>query len=231
MARKPLARRVTIGVLLFLLAGFGCNPIMLPFQLINHGRSRVPSMFDFYEKAKTAKKKKEIKVVILPSRGTRLSADYITTENVLADRFVAALEAGFAENRERVKIVPLRDVEKFKREHDDWKGMDASEIGKVFGADYVIDIELAELSLYEPGTRNLFRGHCSIPITIRDVDPDGTAKFPEFTYTADYPTGGASVPADLDTNVSKFQYQFFGKIATEMTGLFTATSAGSRFHD
>src|SRR5207244_6917522 len=125
-------------------------------------------------------------------------------------------------NKERVTIVTPNEIEKFRQSHDDWRAMDFGEIGKEFGADYVIDMELASMSLYEPGSRYLFRGHIHVPIRIVDVNKDAVELFPPYDFNFEFPGSGQSIPADLDVNVEKFQGQFFAKIAVEMTRLFTS---------
>jgi len=230
MARKPLTRgRIVAAILLLIVASFGCNPLLLPMQLLNLNKTR-PSEYGFYEKARKAKDKKDIKIAVLTYRGRGLSPEYIGAERTLTTLFVAALKAGFAQNKERVTIVPTAEVEKFKQKNDDWRAMEPHEIGAKLGVDFVVDVELASLSLYEPGSRLLFRGHCEIPLRVMDSDPNSeTPEFFAHPYSTDYPGSGVTVPADQDMNADKFQNQFLTKVATELTGLFTGVSTGQRF--
>lgn len=232
MARMPISRRMALALMVAVAASFGCNPLLMPFYLFGGlTKTKVPSRFDFYDKAKAAKKKKDIKIVVLSYNGRSLSPDYLTAERTLSALFVNKLGEAFKSNKERVTVVPASEVEKFKRQHDDWRAMSFAEIGKQFGADYVIDMELANLSLFEPNSRDMFRGHCRIPITIIDIEKDLQEPFDSEIYELDYPGGGQSIPADLDTSPEKFQARFFAKIVVELTRLFTAIETKEQFRN
>lgn len=228
MAGKPLTRRrVLIAVLIVAFIGMGCNPLLAPFQMIGlFNDPKAPTQFNFYDRAVKLKKKKDIRILVLADHGTSLSGDYFDADSTLASEFVRKLDETFKANKEKVTIVPLLDVDKFKRRHDDWKAMSPGEIGKHFSADFVINIELSELSLYEPGTRDIFHGHCHIPITIIDVDKDAE-KFDTADYDTEYPGSGQSVPLDMETNAQKFKTKFLKKVALDLTGMFTPLPTGA----
>ena len=121
MARKLTGQRILAGVLLLIVAGIGCNPLMLQMYLFRDMRQgKIQSHFNFYDKAHAAKKKKEIKIVVLSERGRTLSAEFVGDERMLTNGIVNQLRQNFLQNKEKVIIVPPGDVEKFKREHDDW---------------------------------------------------------------------------------------------------------------
>lgn len=222
MARKPITRRrVLIAVLLVAAIGMGCNPFLVPFQmagLLNNPKA--PTQFNFYDRAVKLKKKKDLRVVVLAFHGSALSPDYFDADRTLASAFVRKLDEAFKMNKEKVTIVPLKDVEAYKRTCDNWDAKPPSEIGEHFRADFVIDIELAQLSLYEPGARDIFHGHCRIPITIIDVESAGEP-FDRFEYDSEYPGSGQSVPMDMETNAQKFKAKFLAKIAIDLTGMFS----------
>src|SRR5262245_12484091 len=122
MARKLTGRRILTGVLLLIVAGIGCNPLLIPTYLFQgFKQGKIPSKFNFYDAASAAKKKKEVKVVVLSERGRSLSSEFVGAERTITNMFVNQLRANFIQNKERVAIVPPGDVEKFKREHEDWK--------------------------------------------------------------------------------------------------------------
>jgi hypothetical protein len=231
MARKPMTRRrVLIAVLVVAAIGMGCNPFLVPFQMVGLlNNPKAPTQFNFYDRAVQLKKKKELRVVVLAYRGNGLSQDYFDADRTLASAFVRKLDETFKMNKERVTIVPLKDVESYKRSCDDWDQKPPSEIGKHFHADFVIDMELAQLSLYEPGARDIFHGHCLIPITIIDVENPGEP-FDHFDYDSEYPGSGQSVPMDMETNAQKFKAKFLAKIAIDLTGMFSPLpTAANRF--
>jgi hypothetical protein len=227
MARKPVARRVLIAVLLAIAGGIGCNPFLAPLQLFGlYDDPKAPCRFNFYDRAAAAKKKKDITVVVFANQSPSVSLASSGADQGVAAALIRKLAEMFAVNKERVNIVPLAEVEKFKRTHDDWKVMPLSEIGKYFHADYIVEIEVTQMSLYEPKTRDIFRGHCRIGIKIVDAIKDGEP-FDKQEYSTEYPGNGQVVPMDMETDVEKFKARFFARIALDITGLFTPVPAGS----
>ena len=67
-------------------------------------------------------------------------------------------------------MVSASKVDEFKNRHADWRTMPLDEIGSHFNADYVIDLEINKLSLYEVGSYNqIYRGRTEISINLCDV--------------------------------------------------------------
>ncbi len=228
MARKPVTRRrVLIGVLVVAIIGMGCNPLLAPFQMVGlFNNAKAPTKFNFYDRAVESKKRKEIRIVVNIYPGAGLSPDFYDVDRSLASAFVRKLDETFKMNKERVTIVPLIDVQRYKQRHDDWKLMPPGEFGKHFGADFVIDMEVSQLSLYEPRTRDIFHGHCRVPITIFDVEREGEP-FDRFEYDTEYPGEGQSVPMDMETDAQKFKSRFIAKIAIDLTGMFSPLPTGA----
>ena len=225
MARKPAARKALIAVLLVFVAGIGCNPFLAPFQMFGlFNDAKGPCHFNFYDRAVKEKRKKDIRIVVIPYMSP--SVPFRGVENAIASTFIRKLDETFKVNKDRVTIVSPSEFEKFRRTHEDWKGMQLSEIGKNFSADYVVELEVTNLSLYEPLTRDIFRGNCRISVRITDVDHDGET-FDHYDYSTEYPGNGQSVPMDMETTVERFKQRFVAKIALDLTGLFTPLPAGA----
>ena len=230
MARKPTTgTRVLAGVLLLIAVGLGCKPLALPFYLFNMNKPKLPSHYGFYEKAREAKDKKEIKIAVLVERGRGLSPDFIGSERTLGNLIVNNFKAGFEKNKERVTVVPVADVDKFKREHEEWRAMEGYEIARKLGVDYVIDMEVVSMSLYEPGSRHLFRGQCVVSVRVIDSDKDAAELFAAHEYVKEFPGSGVTIAADSQTTPQQFQNQFLAKMAVDLTGLFTPLQTRARF--
>ncbi len=230
MADKTVNRRRIVGVTLALLGlAFGCKPFALPFYLLNLNKPRIPSHYSFYERAREAKGKKEIRVAVLVDRGRGLSPDFLGSERSLANLLINGLRAGFELNRERVIVIPASEVEEFKRRNENWRSMEGPEIAKSLGVDYVFDVELSSMSLYEPGSRHLFRGNCVVSVRVVDADEKAAEIFPPYEYVKEFPGNGVTVAADSQTTPQQFQNQFLAKIALDLTGLFTAMHTRDRF--
>lgn len=223
MARTPNERRWMVTLLVLAVAGLGCNPLIAPLYLLGlFNRPVIAPDLNFYEKAREEKDKRNIKVVILSSRGPGVPPDFIGSEARLATMFAGKLGAGFAENKEKVSIVPVSEVEQFKQEHENWKAMDVREIGKKFKADYVIDVELSSLSLYANRShKQFFQGQVIVGLSVIDVDKPGDDGVWRREYTRQYPANGPQ-PIDSDMSQEKFLQQFFFRVATDLSWYLTA---------
>jgi hypothetical protein len=221
-------RQKLMVALMVAFVGLGCNPILAPFQLVGlFSNPKGPSQFNFYDRACEAKRKKDISLLVLAYPGQGLSPNYAGADQKLTSMFIKKLDETFKSNKEHVFILPLVEVEKFKRKNETWKGMTAVEIGKHFKVDYVIDMELSQLSLFEPGTREILHGHCHIPLAVYDVEK-GAEPFEQYEYDVEYPGVGQSVPVDMESNPEKFKQKFFMKMASDLTRLFTPLPTADR---
>lgn len=224
-------RRRLAALLFVIVVSFGCNPLLLPFYIFSDGvtNSKQDPEFKLYDVAKREKKKKEITIVLIPYRNRSLSPDHFSAARQLAGTYVRQLEERFKANKQNVKIVPMRDVDKFQASHAvEWKTMSAAELGKQFDADYVIHMELMDLSLYERGSNGmLFNGFCRVSLSVHDVAKVGEE--PAFTrdYPLHYPKSGPRV-ADMDNGLEKFKQDFFAQVATRLSWALTHYPTGER---
>ncbi len=210
-------RRLGTAVILVALLSSGCNLMALPFFLL-------PGMEPTqYAKCKLASddKDKEVRVVILASSGLETRPEFIRADRELAQDLVNQLRERFKKNKERVTVVQNSHVEKYKEEHPNWRSFDAQEVGKYFNADYVIDLEIESMSLYEPGSANtLFRGRAAIAISVVDVHhPSEGPKYNE-QYTAEYPRAKGPIPVD-GSNPAQFRQKFLAVVARELSWKFS----------
>src|SRR5262249_7170998 len=153
---------------------------------------------------KAAKKKREIKILILPEKGSHLSPDFFGSEHDLAKAFETKLAQYFAANKEKVTIVPVKDVEAYKRSHPDWKTR-VADLGKHFGADYVFDLELEVFSLKEPRSFGVLHGRCGVNLTIVDVAKADDDPIFRQELLREYPKDGRYMSIDGDGNVNAFK--------------------------
>jgi hypothetical protein len=224
MARTPIARRwIGITLLVLIIGGFGCNPLIAPLYLLGvFNKPTIPPEHPFYEKARADKDKRNIKVVLLPSRGQNVPVDFAGSEVKLATMFAGKLTAGFADNKEKVTIVPVSDIEKFKQEHEDWAAMDPREIGKKFKADYVIDMELSALSLHPKASHKQFlQGNVRVSLSVIDVEKAGEEGVWRSEYTRQYPATGPQA-VDSEMSPERFLQQFFFRAAIDLSWKLTA---------
>jgi hypothetical protein len=91
---------------------------------------------------------------------------------------VSAIVTGeLAKHVKKVKVVDPRRIIKYQDENVYWDEKDKTELGKLFGADYVLFITLVEYSTREPGSVNLYRGRITAQAGLYKVGlPERTAR-------------------------------------------------------
>jgi hypothetical protein len=97
---------------------------------------------------------------------------------VRSDFPAAAREVAFTvaqELREHVRGVTVIDPDRvvaYQHRRDDWQMQKKTELGRAFGARYVLCIDLTELSTQEYGDYNVFRGRLSAEACVYDTAKD-----------------------------------------------------------
>jgi hypothetical protein len=207
-----------VGLILTAVACSGCNMLALPFFLMTGMNPK----HDPQCKLASEDKDKEVKVVILAYTGLETRPEFLRVDRELASMLARQLQQGFKENKEKVLLASITKVEKYKDEHPNWKAMDLEEIGTHFGADYVIDLGIESLSLYEPGSGNqLYRGRATISIAVVDVHkPDEDPIYRE-AYTCEYPKTRGPIPVS-EGNPLQFRQAFLKHVAKQLSWRFTA---------
>jgi len=220
MRRLPIA-----GLVLTCALAAGCNPFLALYYAAVGMDSKLPAEFALVPKDKGV----DVRVVILVSSALETRPEFLRVDRELGSIMAHLLQKGCKDNRENVTIVPMGQVEKFKDQHPNWKTLDAATIGRYFHADYVIDLEINSLSLYEPGSHNTLyqgRGHISVVVTDMHSLDDGPAYQNEKDF--EYPRG-RPIPAD-NNNPQQFRLLFLNRIATDLAWLFTAHTVESDYH-
>jgi hypothetical protein len=213
-----LERRALLGFsLVAFLATLGCNPFTAMYFLSPKEPMKQPEF-------RLAKDKREMRVVILPTATNDSEADFAGVERKLATEFIRAMEALCVANKENVRFLPMSHVDKFKAQYPKyWKTMDRLEIAKKFEADYVIDLGIEALRLYEPGSaRKMMRGYGDISVDVTEAKSSAEGPIFSKKFSVQYPTSGGPVPIDFDSNVQQFRMQFISHIARQLSWLFTA---------
>jgi len=208
--------RALAGVLV-LVAGLGCNPLTLPFFLMFGVDSKVEPEF------KLAKPDREVTVLILAYTAPDVQTDQVGVDRQLCVAFSRMLEERCLYNKERVKIVPVHKVQKFKGDHPGWKSMGVAEIGRYFEADYVLDMEIVSLSLYEPGShKTLYKGYCKVDVAALDMSKPHEGPAWHQRLSVQYPTSRGPIPVADDNNTENFRDMFISRIATDLCWKFTS---------
>jgi hypothetical protein len=166
-------------------------------------------------------KKKEVKVVILTYSALDPRRDTLQADRQLTELLARQLNELCQQNEEKVSIVPPRKVEEFKNLHPSRRGYDPAVVGKEFKADYVVYLELNQLSLYENGTGDMLaRGRIHLTVSLIDVHhPDEEQDPREFvcTYPSDS-TGPKEICPEMP--LSLFRQQFLSYVAKRLSWYF-----------
>jgi hypothetical protein len=208
--------RLIAGAMVVAIAGVGCNPFNLAYFLTGGPESKVDPDF------RLATKDHEVTVLILAYSTADVQTDQIGVDRQLGTMVARQLLDRCQVNKEKVKIVPIHQVEKFKADHPGWKSMGAVEMGKHFDADFVVDLELVRLGLYEAGShRSLYRGNCKIDVAVLDVRKPLDGPVLKKSISVEYPKSRGPIPVADDNNTEKFRDLFVNRIASEICWLFT----------
>jgi hypothetical protein len=220
--------KARLGVLtLALVAGMGCNPILLTAYLFN-GAEDPKNPAEFPLKPRPKHEKDEVRVVVLTSCVPGISTDMIGVDRLLAAELIPMLEAKCVENKEKIKVLKSAPIDTYKKDNPDWRKQHPMDIGQHFNADYVIDIEVLDISIYEPGTsRRLMRGRSKVAVAAYDMSSklrDPAFNPPEFNFT--YPRGH-EVSVD-EVPASTFRQKFVKRIASDLVIQFTAHKSDTK---
>lgn len=224
-------RRLRLVVMLLMIGG-GCNPLMLPFLFTSDIPKMPAELFDLYDNEKD---KKEIKVVLVTDTGLDTRAEFIHADREISRCLYAHLQRTCKENEEKVTVINPLKVEEYRNSHPDWScsHQDLEALGKHFKAKFVIVIEASELSLYQERTANSFyQGRANLRVSVVDVKKSEDFAVQPFVTTFTYPSEarGGSMFADTDMTPQAFRAKFFNAMARQLTGYFTELPTRDKYH-
>lgn len=224
-ARKDVRSTTTVAdrrwrlaalILGLIIMNLGCGPQTL-FFLLPFPDPTFPPEFSLIKP-----EKKDPKVVIMVAHAQlQTNSDLQFSDRELEEALIKQLTERYKVNKEKVTLIPSFKVREYKSRHTDWKSRSPFEIGKDLKADYVINVEINKISLYEKGSINtLYRGRAEIFVSVTDVNgPEEQG--PVFTkdYVAQYPGTG---PEPTDYSINIFRTRFINRMARDMSCFFAA---------
>ena len=215
-----VSRNFTLAALMMLGAlSAGCQLLALPYFFLPGMEPRSDPACPLASKDK----EKTVKVLILSQASLETRPEFLRVDRDLAQMLSQAMDDGFKKNKEKVSIVRNSLVEKFKDEHPNWKAMGAVEIGKQFKADYVIELAVNQITLYEPGRFNtFFRGRCDISIVVHDTYHSSEGPKWNTEYTTEFPRARGPIDAGSGGIVAQFRQKFLQVVAREISYNFTS---------
>jgi hypothetical protein len=163
--------------------------------------------------------------VLLVYSSLETRPEFLHIDRELARLLSQKMQKHYHDRKEKVTLVANSKVDKFKDEHPNWRSLGPEEIGEHFHADYVIDISIDRLNLYEPGSnRQLYRGMADITVNVINVHDPEEGPLLRKPYTCEYPRKGP-VPVDFsNNNPAQFRMAFLNRVATDLSWLFVPHS-------
>ena len=141
------------GLSMAVLGATGCQLIGLFF----HSDKEVKAEYPFLAQ-------KRICLIVRADLETQSMYPHVQFE--IADHVRGELEA----NIRPVTVIDPRKVVDFQRADPSWETLDPAAIGKRFGADRVLEIDLTQYTTREPENEYLYRGHIAAAIRIYQVE-------------------------------------------------------------
>jgi hypothetical protein len=204
--------------------GIGCSPGALGALLM------LGQDFKVQPKCDLAKSRQDVKVVVVADAGLNFTPEVAHVDKILATKLADVLSQRYKENKDRITVVPSFKVEAYRQSKLDWRTLSAQEIGKHFDADYVINLDIAKISLYmEKSAASFYRGQAEIAVKVIDVKaPDGEGlKFSEDYVCQEYPRAAPVETTSISVGI--FRAQFLNHVAGEISHYFAAYPSEKRF--
>jgi hypothetical protein len=173
-----------------------------------------------YKKLAGEDKKKEVKVVVWTYAPLDTREEFLQVDRTFADLLAKQITDLSKENDEKVTVIPPRKVEVYKNDHPEWTSIDPEKVGRYFQADYVINVEMGKISLYEPKTHEtLLRGRGEFWVRLVDINhPDDSPRARPFTYM--YPDEVRPVIDGSDMDRFTFRDVYLDHAARHLAYLF-----------
>jgi hypothetical protein len=222
MSRTTSRRLALLGMVL--VAGMGCNPLTAPFFFLFGYEDKIPPEYALVPKEKGD----PVKVVVLVSASGGVSPEFVGLERDLHASFTAKLNEFATLNKEKIQVVPLSKVDRYKAQHSDWRIKGPKEIGKHFQAEYVVELSVATISLFEPQSMNqLYRGNCEINVDAHDVNSENEAPAHRSVFNCVYPR--ISPKATTDISIQNFKKAYIDRVAVGLAWKFVPRTTAEDF--
>jgi hypothetical protein len=217
-------RLAASGLVLAVLTTCGCNLGALSYFLFGPDDLHDPLC------AELAKPKKEIKLAILANAGTETRPEFLRADRELAEMLSVYLRQTYKKNKTKIAIVPPAQVDNFKDQNPSWQTKSMHDIGGYFHADYVINIDLDKLDLYEPRSMDqFFRGQGDVSVTVFDMaQPARESRVFHQDFHYCYPERGPRSVMD-NLNPAQFRAQFLTYMVKELARCFAAYSTDDKY--
>ena len=227
------ARRAVWGTLLAV-GAIGCNPLNIAGFIFARDDMRPAPYPLAFGKDGPKKDKDEVVVVLLPQVAPGAGRDFVTADRELAEKLSRLLPELAKQNKDKdarkLRVVSPTQVDKFKMVNPQWKQMSAGEIGHKLGADFVLEIYLDKMRLYQPNSQNsIYEGRAEVSVAIYEIGETGGDVKDRYTVPFAFPRGlvrdAAAVPE------SEFKKQYLEALTAEIAHQHVDSKASNGIAD
>jgi hypothetical protein len=212
------ARRAVWGTLLGV-AALGCSPLNVISFMFAHDEKVTAAYPLTFGKDSPKKHKDEVVVLVLPHLAPGTSPTFFSAERDLAAELARTLPERAKENKDKkkVRVIGPAQVDRFKSTNTNWKALNPGDIGQKLGADFVLDIELSKMRLYQPnaGGERIYEGRADVQVTIYEVGVEGGVR--DYPITFSYPKGTPLGRDGSSMSESEFRKEYILNLAGEIT--------------
>jgi hypothetical protein len=200
-------------------AGCGMNPFLMIQHLASGGDDRMPADFPLKPQAK----KQDAKVVVIAWSKPGLPTNLAGVDRMLNAELIRVLDMRVKENDEKVQVLKMQVIDKFKEDNPNWRKVHPCDFGKQFGADYVIDVEIVEMDLFKQGSREQWLlGHAVVAVDAYDLSKP--IREPSFKQDFTYQYPNSEQPVENRSDISTFRMAFVQRVASNISVKFSASS-------
>jgi hypothetical protein len=219
MNRKTVgkwARRAVWGGLVAV-AAIGCSPLSIVGFMFG-GDEKVTAAYPLaFSKDSPKKDKDEVVVLLLPHLAPgSTTQSFFSADRDLATELARVLPEMAKGNKKKVRVVSPTQLDKFKTANPTtWRGMNPAEVGEKLKADFVLDIEMSKMQLYQPNTgqEKIYEGRAEITVTIYEVGSDKGPR--DYSLTFNHPHDMMARSASVMSE-SEFKKEYIANLAIEI---------------
>ncbi|HSQ57882.1 MAG TPA: hypothetical protein VLM40_19315 [Gemmata sp.] len=207
------ARRAVWGTLVVVLS-IGCNPLSM-IAFLTHRDVKVPAKYPLERQDGDKKNKQDTIVAIFVTPGNISSPEVMGMDTALAAEIEKTFTEVARENKMKLAILPMKEINRYKMKNPNWKITPASTRGQQLGADFVLDMHLTNLSFYQPNspTQTLYEGHAEVDVDVCNTHAVDTPD--RYVHTFSYPKYG--FPMDATSKpLPAFRREFLEHLAIEL---------------
>jgi hypothetical protein len=202
----------------------GCNPLSTISFLTQSDPTKPAEYPLVFEKG--PKKGKEVVVAVFVSSAPGIGPVFAGSEGKLASDIARKLPEMAKENKQKLVVIDPAQVNQFKMRNPTWKQMHQSEWGKKLNVDFVLDIQLDKMSLYQPGSLNqLYEGSADVTVDVYDVDAGPAEPKYNYVYVFKYPRAGMQDATTIP--VTRFKQEYLEHLAAEISMKHVTHKQGS----